>query len=399
MKVLHIIPSVAAVRGGPSIAVIEMVNSLRDVGVDVEIATTNDNGNTVIDVPLNLLSEYQGVPVRFFRRFSPPLHAVREFAFSAELTVWLWQHLYEYDLLHVHAIFSYTSTVAMVIARIQNFPYINCPHGLLCQWSLQQGKSKKALYLNLIEKANLLNAKTIHLTATQEQKEVDLLELNLPIRIQPLGLNLPMAISNARAQLHQMLNIPLEIPIILFLSRLHPKKGLDYLIPALSKLRNSHQNFAFVLAGNGTTEYEAELDQLLQANHLGDRTYKLGFISGENKNICLQGADLYALTSHSENFGIAVLEALASGTPALVTNGVALSDLVKEQNLGWVVDLEVEAIANSIQEFLDNPDMAKQRGDRATEYVAEHYNWRKIARSLETIYTKIIQQKANIKSK
>ena len=108
-------------------------------------------------------------------------------------------------------------------------------------------------------------------------------------------------------------------------------------------------------------------DRLIQANNLSDRTYKLGFVSGEKKNICLQGADLYALTSHSENFGIAVLEALASGTPALVTTGVALSDLVEEQNLGWVVDLEIGAIVSSIQEFLDDPDMAKQKGDRAAQ--------------------------------
>jgi glycosyltransferase involved in cell wall biosynthesis len=179
---------------------------------------------------------------------------------------------------------------------------------------------------------------------------------DLPNFILPHGLVLPDPIANAREKLHQMLNIPLEVPIILFLSRLHPKKGLDYLIPALSKLHN--QNFAFVLAGGGDPEYEVELDHLVQENNLSDRTYKLGFVGGEKKDICLQGADLYALTSYSENFGIAVLEALASGTPALVTTGVALSDLVKEQNLGWVVDLTIEAIVSSIQEFLDNPDTA-----------------------------------------
>jgi glycosyltransferase involved in cell wall biosynthesis len=388
MKVLHLIPSIAAVRGGPSVAVIEMVKSLKNIGIDVEIATTNDSGDVLLDVPLNTLHEYKGVPVRFFSRFSPPVHAVREFAFSFDLTVWLWQHLRDYDLIHVHAIFSYSSTIAMAIARLQNVPYVIRPLGQLCEWSLQQSKQKKEIYLRLIEKANLKGAKALHLTSNQERKELELLDWDLPNFILPHGLVLPVAIANAREQLHQTLNIPLEIPIILFLSRLHPKKGLDYLIPALSKLRN--QNFAFVLAGGGDPEYEAELDRLVQENNLSDRTHKLGFVGGEKKDICLQGADLYALTSHSENFGIAVLEALAAGTPALVTTGVALSDLVKEQNLGWVVDLEIEAIAKSIQEFLDNPDMAKQKGDRAAQYVAEHYAWENIALNLKAIYTKIL---------
>jgi glycosyltransferase involved in cell wall biosynthesis len=388
VKVLHVIPSIALVRGGPSLAVIEMVKALCLEGVDTEITTTNDSGPDLLDVPLGVLQDYKGVRVRFFSRFSPPIPAIREFGFAAGLTLWLWKHLRDYDIVHIHAIFSYPSTIAMVIARIQKIPYIVSPHGLLCHWSLQQGKLKKDIYLNLIEKANLHGAKYLHLTAVQEKKELDILGWNLSSFILPLGLDLPVKIANARKKLHQTLNIPLEVPIILFLSRLHPKKGLDYLIPALSKLHN--QNFAFVLAGSGDSEYEGELEKILQENNLSDRTHKLGFVAGEKKDICLQGADLYALTSYSENFGIAVLEALASGTPALVTTGVALSDLVKEQNLGWVVDLKIEAIVSSIQEFLDNPDMAKQKGERAAEYIAKHYAWEKIALNLKAIYAKIL---------
>ena len=200
---------------------------------------------------------------------------------------------------------------------------------------------------------------------------------------------MPNLLADARQQLHQILNIPLETPIILFLSRLHPKKGLDYLIPALAQLAD--QKFAFVLAGNGSPEYEAELDRMIQANNLSDRTYKLGFVSGEKKHICLQGSDLYALTSHSENFGVAVLDALASGTPALVTTGVALSELVKEQDLGWVVDLEIKEIVDAIQEFLNNQTIGQEMGDRARQFILESYTWDKIAIKMASVYTKVIQ--------
>jgi glycosyltransferase involved in cell wall biosynthesis len=278
----------------------------------------------------------------------------------------------------------------MAIARHQNVPYINRPLGQLCEWSLQQGKLKKNIYLKLIEKTNIVGAKILHLTAKQEQRELNLLNWNLSSFVLPHGLNMPIKLANARETLHQMLSIPLKTPIILFLSRLHTKKGLDYLIPALSKLH--HQDFVFVLAGSGDPEYEAELDRLLQKNNLCDRTYKLGFVEGEKKDICLQGADLYALTSHSENFGVSVLEALASGTPALVTKGVALSELVEKQNLGWVVDLDVEVISNSIQDFLNNPDIAKQKGNRARQFILENYAWDKIVLKMISIYKGIIDQ-------
>jgi glycosyltransferase involved in cell wall biosynthesis len=400
MKVLHIIPSVASVRGGPSQSVLEMVSALRSQGIDAEIVTTNDNSKNLLDVPLHQLTdqfaEYENVPIRFFPRFSPNIHAVREFSFSRSLTTWLWRHISEYDLVHVHTIFSYAPTIAMAIARIKKIPYINTPCGMLCEWSLEQKSLKKEIYLRLFEKANLQASQFLHLSSTQEQQELELLGWDLSNLILPYGLALPAAIANAREQLHQMLNLPTEIPVILFLSRLHLKKGLDYLIPALGKLRDcaGHHNFAFVLAGSGSAEYEAEVERLLQENHLADRTYKLGFVAGEKKNICLQGADLYALTSHSENFGIAVLEALASGTPALLTTGVGLSDLVKKQNLGWVVDLEIEAIATAIQDFLDHPQIANQIGDRAAQYVSENYTWSEIANRLIVIYKNILRIKA-----
>ncbi|BAB76938.1 glycosyltransferase [Anabaena sp. FACHB-709] len=388
MNVLHVIPSIAPIRGGPSQAVLEMVKALRDANIEAEIATTNDNGKELLNVPLGQYTHYQEVPVWFFPRFSPAINSLREFAFSKELTIWLWKNIHNYDLLHIHAIFSYASTAAMAIARLRKIPYIVRPLGQLCEWSLQQSAIKKQIYLQLIEKSNLNNSKYIHFTSEQEQQETSLLNLTSPSFILPHGLSITNIIPDARQRLRQHFNLPEDEPIILFLSRLHPKKGLDYLIPALEKISN--YRFTFVLAGSGSPDYETEVKSLLVSHSIQNRTCFTGFVKGEIKDILLQGADLFALTSHSENFGVAVLEALSAGVPVLVTPGVALANLVTQQNLGYVTELDVNYIAASIQQALDYPQKAKEMGDRARQLICEKYTWDKVAGQLQEVYKNIL---------
>ncbi len=394
MKVLHIIPSVASVRGGPSQAVIEMVIALRSQGIDAEIATTNDNGKDLLDVPLykltDQLAEYGNIPIRFFPRFSPNLNVVREFAFSRSLTTWLWQHMAEYDLVHVHTIFSYASTIAMAIARMRKVPYINMPHGMLCKWSLQQSQFRKQIYLNVIERSNLLHSQSLYLTAQQEQEEFNLLELNIPNFILPLGVQIVSLTSNSQDQIRQIHQIPDRFPILLFMSRIHPKKGLEYLIEALGKLKE--YNFALIIAGIGESDYVQQLQDLLVTQGLSDRTHLVGFVKGETKNLYLQGANLFTLTSHSENFCIAAIESLAAGTPVLITDGVAIAPMVQAENIGYVTKLEINAIATTLEAFFQNFDDNLFNRQKSQQIIAEYYSWQSISAQLATIYQAIINE-------
>jgi glycosyltransferase involved in cell wall biosynthesis len=392
VKILHVIPSLAQIRGGTSRAILEMVKALQDCGVDAEIVCTNDNGSKILEVPLCERIIYEQVPVYFFPRYSPVHVSLREFAFSSQLTTWLWQNIPKYDLLHVHAIFSYPSTVAMTIARLRGIPYLVIPHGLLCQWALQQSRRKKQIYLNLIERANLNNSQVLHFNSEKEQQEVCSLGLDVPSFVLPHGLYVSSPILNARHRLRQCFNLPVDEPVILFLSRLHPVKGLDYLIAALSKLTN--HRFSFILAGNGTSEYEAEIKSLLVSTGMHKRTYLAGFVEGEMKNLLLQGSDIFVQTSYLESFGMAVMEALAAGLPVLVTPGVALASFIEQHQIGYIAELNIAAIAKALEHCLRHPQEAKDTGDRARQFILEKYTWEKIAPQIQQIYTNILQQKA-----
>jgi glycosyltransferase involved in cell wall biosynthesis len=391
MRVLFVIPSVAPVRGGPSQAVLETVKALQIQGMDVEIVTTNDNGQDLLDVPLQQRTIYQDVPVWFFPRYSPDFAPVREFAFSSEFTKWLWHSISKYDLIHVHAIFSYTSTVAMSIARLKKIPFIISPFGMLCTWSLQQSYREKQIYLNLIERSNLNHATAIHFTAPSEQQEAEVLQLKAPSFILPHGLDAQEILPNARQLLREKLNLPTHQKIILFFSRLHHKKGLKFLIPALAQFLD--RDFSFVIAGSGESEFVREIESLLDSHHLKERSHLVGFVSGVEKEILLQGADLFALTSYSENFGIAVLEALRAGTPALVTPGIALASVVEANQVGYVSgELSVEAISLQLKESFDQSEsepLVRDMSDRACKLIAESYTWKSIAKQLVETYSEI----------
>lgn len=389
MKVLHVAPYISPVRGGISQAVIEMVQALRTQGVEADLITTNDNGTTLLDLPLCEVVHYQMVPTRFFPRYSPKIASIREFQYSKALSDWLWHHIEEYDLLHVHAMFCYPCTTAMRIARLKGIPYINQPHGLLCEWSLQQSKLKKQIYLSLIERENLAHSHALQFTSEMERQEVSRLGLEVPTIVSPLGLLASAPIPQAREKLRQLLDLPADRPIVLFMSRLHPKKGLDYLIPALAQLKD--QSFTFVLAGNGDAKYEAEVDRLLTVTGLRSQTYRPGFVTGDFKDLLLQGSDIFALTSHSENFGVVVLEAMAAGLIPILTPGVATASILEEHQIGYVPALTISAIAETIGYCLDHPEEMQVVGDRARRLIAEHYTWEQVVRRLIESYQALVR--------
>ena len=390
MKVLQIVPSLSLVYGGPSQMVIGLSAALAAAAVQVTVLTTDANGDVgqaPLAVPLETPIAQDGYEVIYFR-----CAPFQRYKFSVKLLTWLAAHAHEYDLAHIHALFSPISTAAAIVARRVGLPYILRPLGTLDPADLQKKKQLKRLYAYLLERPNLAGAAAVHFTADQEAKVSERFGVITRDLVIPLGVSLPetpIANVTVRAQL----GIPDDLPLLLFMSRIEPKKGLDLLIPALEQLMAAGEAFHFVLAGANPQDpyYEAAIKRQIQASPLGDRTTFTGFVSGSQKTALLQSADLFVLPSYYENFGIAVAEAMAVGTPVVISNQVHIWQDILQANAGWVTDCDITALSKTLQMALTERAEWQCRGVRAREYANVHYSWPSIAQRMVQAYNQVLR--------
>jgi len=388
MKVLHAIPSLSPELGGPHLVAVNLVYALRQLGVDAEIVST-DYG---LDVPTHQRVDHEfdrglSVPVWFLPYDPPPL---KEFIFSRAITVWLWQNLANYDVIDNHYLFSYVPSCAAAIARLKGVPYTVRTMGQIAPWALSQSELKKRLYMGLVERRNLEKAAAIHCTTAAEAEDVRLFGLQTPTITLPLGVPIPTVISDSKAQLRQRYGIEKKCPIILFLSRIHYKKQPDLLLRCLKRLKEQHRNCHLLIAGSGDVEYVEGLKALAKGLEIEKQVTFTGFVSGFEKDLLFQGSDIFALPSHSENFGIAVAEALAASLPVVITPGVQISPEIAQAKAGLVVDADVAEVTSAIRQLLDSVELRAGMGDRGVHLTRTRYSWQSIAQQLSSSYEAVV---------
>jgi glycosyltransferase involved in cell wall biosynthesis len=183
-----------------------------------------------------------------------------------------------------------------------------------------------------------------------------------------------------------------EIPIILFMSRIERKKGLELLITALESIIADGIRFNFILAGSNPqdADYETQIKVKINKSILGQFTTITGFVSGDRKNELLTNADLFVLPSYYENFGIAVAEAMAAGVPVVISDRVYICDDIQQAEAGWVAPLEVGDLARAIASALLSPSERQRRGLNAQAYAKKYYNWEDLARQTIDAYQQIL---------
>lgn len=376
MKVLHVIPAIASCYGGPSKVVLDTCRALRGVGVDAEIATTNADGEGNIAIPKESPTLVEDVPVYFFERQYP-----WRYKFSWDLTKWLKANATRYDLLHIHAVFSYSTSAAAFYARKYSVPYVVLPHGMLAPWPVRKNWLLKKIYLKAIEQKNLERAAAVHFTAEEElQMSVIRGASNFVLPcIVDFTLNhngVRPALNSSRLQ-------------ILFLSRIDPKKGIDILIDALRILDREGRDFDLVLAGSGDQKYEERVKSMIKSAGLSTKTKITGFVEGDEKTNLFETSDIFVLPSHHENFGIAVVEAMAAGIPVVISDRVNIHNDIREANAGVVIPATVDDLTSALRQLMESPELRQKIGSNGLRLVEERYSSIETVNELAQVYSDI----------
>ena len=384
MRVLHVIPSVAPRYGGPSTAIRGMTAALAARGVAVTVATTDADGSARMEVPLDHFVHRDGVAYRYFARSLPG-----EYKVSWPLTGWLRRHVGEFDVVHVHALFSYATIPGCRLALRAGVPYIVRPLGTLAEWSLGHKSWKKAPYLALVERPHLRHASAIHVTSEAEARAVAALGFAAPPRIIPLGVPVSSAQSVAqRAELVSRRAADAGTPLrVLFLSRIHPVKGLPLLIAAAERAdRAGVRAVELVVAGSGEPGYVETVQALARGAGLRVPVRFLGHVEGDQRERAYAEADVFALPSSSENFGIAAAEALARGLPVVLSREVGVAPAVEAAGAGLVVGLDAESLAAALMRLARGDFDLAQMSLAARQLAVDEYSWDRSARAMIEMY-------------
>jgi len=287
-------------------------------------------------------------------------------------------------ILHTHGVWlPFEHTISKIGAQLK-VKHVVSPRGMLEPWSLAHKKWKKRIAWWLYQRADLLKATAFHATAEAEAENLRRLGLKQPIAVIPNGIDLPdLPFSGARIP-----KVPGGPKSALFISRLHPKKGLETLIEVWAKLKP--EDWQLLIAGNGERQYENELLQQIAGRGMEHRIRILGPVFGEEKTARFRDADLFVLPSFSENFGIVVAEALSFGVPVLTTKGCPWQEL-ETHNCGWWVEPTLAGVEAGLCAALEaGSEELRAMGLRGRALVEERYQWPGIAERMLAFYEWIL---------
>lgn len=367
---------------------LNMLKALRRRDIAAEVVATDDDGRDArLDVPLDRFIEVDGERVRYFPR------QTTKYEFSAPMLRWLRTHVRRYDIVHTHGLFGFAPLAAAWCARAARVPYIMRPAGVLDTWGLRnKSRLVKALSLRLLEGPLLCSAAAVHFTTPLEQARAAALALPIRPIVLPTGVDMD-------ASTEETLSEPPDAPalhgkrMILYLARIHPIKRVDVLLRAYAGL-DKRQSAALVIAGDGDAALVGQLKQLAVDLGLGNEVHWIGFAQGELKRWLLSRAALFVLPSASENFGMAVVEAMNAGRPVVVTTGCGLADFVGRHGAGLVVDGSVEALRSALADLLGNERQRVTMGEAGRAAAQRELSLDAFAARLEHLYRSVLASRA-----
>lgn len=373
MKVCIFTASIDKKDGGPSRSTPILAKGLSSVGVDTTLMSlATDDMNT------HLLDGSQVDIIKVSQDYS-----------FGELERLLLEG--KYDLIHGQNLWNPFYHRMAKIARKHSIPYIVTPRGCLEPWAYQgQGiirNLKKKVAMLLYQKKDLDKANCVLATAKMEADNLRALGISAPIAVIPNGID----VSEYECRSYEKKNVKKQI---VFLSRIHQKKGIEFLINAWCQLKNKYPDWKVVIAGNGEESYIRELKELISSNCLQDCVQIIPPVFGETKHKLYCESSLFVLPSYSENFGMVIAEAMSCGVPVITTNGTPWQEL-NEKKLGWCIDLSLENLVSALSTAIDlGCDRLFEIGQACSQHIHDTYQYTEVAEKNSAVYEWIVNGQA-----
>jgi glycosyltransferase involved in cell wall biosynthesis len=361
-----------------------LVAGLAGAGLDVDVVTTDDDGRGRRRLPLGVPVRDGGATYRYFAR------QLRFYTVSLPLARWLALRAADYDVVHLHAVFTFPSTVAGLVAGRLRVPYLVRPLGTLAAWGMTRRRpALKRLSFGLVERRLLAGSAAVQYTSEGERD--DAARLGIPHRavVIPNPVAAPGDLAGLRGRFVARHPAAGGRPIVLFLSRIDEKKGLDLLLAAFAAARATAPEALLVVAGDGPAPLLARLRR--QAADLGLAGHVLwaGFLGAERRWEALADAHVFVLPSRSENFAVSAVEAMAAGVPVVVTDRVGVHPEIAGAGAGLVTPAAAGPLAEAMAALLTDGEAAREMGRRGRRLARERYAPETVTRRLVALYREV----------
>jgi glycosyltransferase involved in cell wall biosynthesis len=380
LRIVHVIGSLNPASGGPSKACVEMAQATAARGHDVSVHTTTHGlaARPSIDrPPLGTAS----ATIHYHR-----VHAPRRWLTSLPMIRPLRAAIRRADVVHLHSLYLFHDWVTGALCRRFGTPYVVRPHGTLDPYLFRRHRRRKRVVEALFQTRVLREAAAIHYASAEEARLAEPLACGTRAIVIPNGVNVedyasfpaPGTFRSAHPEIGAR-------KIVLFLGRLNFKKGLDVLADAFGRLTTARDDLHLVIAGPDDGEERRARRWLADARALARTTFT-GMLTGETKLAAFHDSDLFVLPSYSENFGFAVVEAMACGLPVVISDQVNIWREIAAAGAGRVTSLDPAQLAPAIAAYVDDSSAARQAGRNGQALVTERFQWTKIAVALEAMY-------------
>lgn len=377
MRILHIMPSLARSFGGPTQSLVGYVLAASSIRHQVEVAAPG----VAADDFAWLQRELPDTACHFFNSIGRGSAVIAPGLFN-----WLRNSGSRYDAVHVHGLFNPVSSVALRMCVHRRWPVVIRPFGTLSRYTLVHRRSKfKKIYMRFWEKQNLERVNGLHFTSRHEEDEA----MFHGIEFEDRSFVIPPPLRQKMAGSRQLV----QNDHVLLLSRLHPVKNIEMLLYAWSGVMRAKPQAHLTIAGTGESRYEKHLKKTAEDLGISGSITFAGHVTGEAKQKCLFDASIFVLPSNHENFGVAVLEAMAAGLPVVISKEVQLAPFVKSNKLGLITERDPADIARAIIYALNDHALQQRCQHEAPELVADRFSIQRVGKQLTAMYETVVEGK------